>query len=337
MKTPVIHRGRKVEPFLGILHGPHGIGKTCFGMKMPNVVYVTGEEIDEYDMARMDKCETWEDFLDQLTYLRDGQHDFKSVVIDTLDSIESLLHRKIVHEDGASSMAVACGGYGKAYEKAMNMMYDVRDEYLAPMRAKGMNILILAHSSKNKVEDPLTQSSYDKYELKLHKNSKGIGAYSVFSEWVSCILFCNFEVYRTDDKKYAVGEGRRLLYTEPRPAFDAKNRFGLPYQMNLDWDEVSAGIKAYYGVSNQPTKPEQPATEERDHSQDVSHTGGPEVVSERMSADDQKAEVARSNIKELLVRIQNNNLVKSVTDQVKAAGNDLAKLETIQSKLLKAV
>ena len=333
MKTPNIVTGVKKEPFLGILHGPHGIGKTCFGMKMPNAIYITGEETGEYDITRFDKCESWEDFMSCLNYLRDSQHDYKSLVIDTLDSIESLLFKKILKDDPKhpSSMAVACGGYGKAFEKAMNMMYDVRDNYLSKLRAKGMHILILAHSSKNKVEDPLTQSSYDRYELKLHKNSKGVGVYTVFSEWVSVILFSNFEVYKTEDEKYAVGEGRRLLFTEPRPAFDAKNRFGFPYQMNLDWVEVATALKAYYEGKATTPKPAETETQ-KVAEQAAAIEPEPEPVQENAGAN-----TVRANIQELLQRLSDSNLVQKVEKAVEKAGDDLNELDRIQGKLLKAV
>ena len=327
-----INTGRKIKPFLGILHGPHGIGKTCFGQKMPNHIYITGENVDEYDLTSFDKCINWQMVLDQLKYVRDSQHDFKSLVIDTLDSIESLLHKHILIQNGnPDSMAVACGGYGKAYDKAMNMMIDMRDNYLTPIREKrGMNILILAHSSKNKVEDPLTQSSYDKFELKLHKNAKGIGCYTVFSEWVSCILFCNFEVYRTDDKKYAVGEGRRRLFTEPRPAFDAKNRFNLPYEMDLNWSDVADAIKKYYGVDT-------PDSAQNKMEMEIQNKEVKTETPNHQTVEVKAGDTVRENIRALLVRLQDSELMNKIVEQVKEAGENLEKLGRIQAKLIKAV
>jgi hypothetical protein len=42
-----------------------------------------------------------------------------------------------------------------------------------------------------------------------------------------------------------VGVGDRLLYTTERPAFLAKNRFGLPDSLTLDWATLAAGIPFY--------------------------------------------------------------------------------------------
>ena len=52
---------------------------------------------------------------------------------------------------------------------------------------------------------------------------------------------------RLNNKKVAraVGSGDRLLHTAERPAFIAKNRFGLPETLPLDWAALAAGIPFY--------------------------------------------------------------------------------------------
>lgn len=246
-----ISTGKKIKPITMVLHAEHGTGKTTFGTNAPNPIYIAGEEIEEIDAAKFPKVKSFREFLDRLTFIREGDHQFKTLVIDTLDSIESLLWKDIIEEEGAKDMATAMGGYGRAYNYATQMMTAVRDEFLVPIREnKKMNIILLSHSTKVKVEDPLTQSSYDRFELKLHKNKQGLGAYTVFTDWVSIIAFAKFEVYKVTDKKtqkdFAVGDGKRVMYLTPKPAYDAKNRFNLPDQMDLKWSDLASGVKAYY-------------------------------------------------------------------------------------------
>ena len=38
------------------------------------------------------------------------------------------------------------------------------------------------------------------------------------------------------------------MYTESRPAFDAKNRFDLPFAMPLDWKTFGDAIRVFYGL-----------------------------------------------------------------------------------------
>ena len=38
--------------------------------------------------------------------------------------------------------------------------------------------------------------------------------------------------------------GERVIYTEERPAFHAKNRYGLDFEMPFDWKEIRNAIIA---------------------------------------------------------------------------------------------
>ena len=62
---------------------------------------------------------------------------------------------------------------------------------------------------------------------------------ALIREAVSTVLFANFETIARKEKgakkAKAFGDGRRVMFTERRPAFDAKNRFDLPFEMDLSW------------------------------------------------------------------------------------------------------
>ena len=251
----LIQTGKKRKAVSLALHGVHGIGKTTFGTKVPHPIFISGEENEEIDSARFPKCRTWPEFLKYLEWVRDTRHPYKSLVIDTLDSIENLLWKHILDDDRSDDMATARGGFGKGYTYATQKFTEMRDEYLVPIRERGINIILLCHSAKNKIEDPLTLATYDKQELKLYRNGKGMGTYTVISEWVTIILFANFVVHTVKDKnsakEYAVGEGERRMFTNPRPAYDAKNRYGLPHELPLEWNVVEEGIDRFYGLSKE--------------------------------------------------------------------------------------
>ncbi len=239
-----IETGKKMKPFNVLVYGVEGIGKSTFGAKAPNPIYVGAEENDELDVARFPRCNTWAEFIGYLDALINEQHDFQTVVVDTIDSVEVLLHKEIVENDKADSMAKACGGYGAAYTKASNAMTDVRRKLQRLRDEKNMNVIVLAHANKVKFADPLHGLDYDTYEMKLDKR-----AAPLFKDWVSCILFANYVTHQTKNdsgKQFLVGVGERMLLTEKRPGHDAKNRFNLPYQIKLDFDVFINYVKQHY-------------------------------------------------------------------------------------------
>ena len=151
----LVQTGSVQKPVNMLLHGVHKIGKTTFARTAPNPIFITGEEIEEVEEAKLPKCLDWNDVLKYAKMIRDEDHNYETLVIDTVDSFQDLLFKHIMKEDGASDMAVARGGYGKSYSYAKDQMIAFRDEYLVPIREKrNMNIILLCHSTKNKIENP---------------------------------------------------------------------------------------------------------------------------------------------------------------------------------------
>jgi len=236
-----IIKGQIKKPACILLYGVEGVGKSTFAAGAEKPIFIGGENNDELTVDRFPKLESYEQFIGYLRTIAEEDHDYKTLVLDTVDSIESLLWKDI---RGNSSMAVALGGFGKAYEKSAERLETMRDELLEKIRNRGLQIVLLAHSSKNKFEDPITNLSYDTYEVKLHKKAR-----PVFFEWVSAVLFANFETIATNKdggKEYAIGDGKRLMFTSKRPAYEAKNRFNLPHQMPLTWKAFKEGFDAFY-------------------------------------------------------------------------------------------
>jgi len=237
--------GKKKKPAAVLLSGVHGIGKSTFGANAPSPIFIGSEENDELDSARFPKVEKWSQLIEQLNTLLVNDHNYQTVVIDTVDSLEQIAQKEILAGTD-KTMATAMGGYGKAYEKMKDMFLSIRDNYLIPLRDnKGMNIIILCHAEKVKHEDPITNTSYDHFQTSIHKKVKAI-----FEDWVSCILFANFELYRAENangKEFLVGQGERRIFTEERPSHVAKNRFNLPYEMKLDFNAVKEGIDKFFG------------------------------------------------------------------------------------------
>lgn len=321
-----VTHGRKVMPICAILYGVEGIGKSSFGAKANRPILVGGEENDELDIPHIkietdpkDPAKAWLDLRKILGELRDNKHDYKTLVVDTLDSLEPFCHEYVLRNSENKNMVQALGGYQAAFKEAKREFIMLRDEFLVPIRKRGMNVILLAHAVKVKFEDPITNSSYDTYEMKLHKEAR-----PVFTEWVSTILFANYQNYKAKDKesgkKFIVGDGARRIFTEKRPSHDAKNRFNLPYEIALDYAEFTGYVRDFYG-NTKKVEPDSKVGKDSDKKF---------VVSE-----DKRVQVVTANIEELLKGISDSDMVETMAQALDRAGEDFEKLEWIQSRLLK--
>ncbi len=238
--------GSLMRPPKIVVYGPGGLGKTTFASQAHKPIFVFTEEGQGMlDLARFPLCRTWPDIIDCCQVLYDEKHDYKTVVIDTIDSAEPLLWDYTCKQARQAEIDTNEGdfGYGRGYAQAANHGR-ILLQWLDRLRDdKDMAVIVLAHSDSVKFEDPGSQT-YNRYDLNLHKRLS-----ARVSFWADAILFAN---YKTDTVKddsgfgkkriRAVGTGKRVLYTEARPAFNAKNRYNLPPEMPLDWATFQAAF-----------------------------------------------------------------------------------------------
>ena len=232
---------KKHRPPRILIYAAHGLGKSTFGSLANNPVFIQTEDgLDALDVRAFPLAKSYEDVMKYLGELCTENHDYKTLVVDSLDWFEPLIWKKVMQdrpnsEKGQPVKTVDDYGYGRGYIYAM----DYWDEYIRAINylreERGMMIVQVAHAHVRKFENPETDV-YDRYEIKLQKSAS-----AKIQEHSDMVLFASYAtVVKREDKgfgaerKRAIGSGERLLYTEERPAFVAKNRYGLPPEIPFD-------------------------------------------------------------------------------------------------------
>jgi hypothetical protein len=218
-----------------IVYGPEKIGKSTFAASAPKPIFIPTEDgTDALDVSAFPLAKSLQDVLDAIGVLITEDHDFETLVIDSADWLETLVHHKIAADHNAPSIQGSGSkgdplGYGKGYGLAADQWRVILEGCDLLRNEKGMVILFLAHYKIKRFDDP-TSDSYDRFMLDLHDSSS-----SLLREWCDIIGFLNLRISldRTDagfNRKIVKGKsgGDRMLYLEDRPGFVAGNRYGLP-------------------------------------------------------------------------------------------------------------
>lgn len=229
-----IRKGPQTRSLRCVIYGPEGIGKSTLASMFPDVVFIDFEHgTDTMDVARFDTPASSDELIHLLKSI--AQEDVcKSVVLDTADKLEQLLIESVCKKMGFRSIEEP--GYGKGYTY-------LADAWLEVLKAcddvveSGKNIIFTAHAQMRKFEQPDEMGAYDRWELKLQKKTAPL-----LKEWSDMLLFCNYKNTITEDpktkSKKAVG-GKRVMYANHAPTYDAKNRFGLPDEMAMEFSEIA--------------------------------------------------------------------------------------------------
>lgn len=257
-----IQRGKIEGAQKIVIYGPEGIGKSYFASKFPNPVFIDTEGSTKHmDVARTPKPSSWTMLLEQVRYFKANPTVCDTLVIDTADWAEQLCMAEICAK--AQKKGIEDFGYGKGYTYLSEEFGRFLNE-LSDLVDQGTNVVLVAHATMRKFEQPDEMGAYDRWELKLQKK-----VYPLVKEWADMVLFANYKTYvvKTDDNTVKAQGGKRVMYTTHHPCWDAKNRHDLLDELPLDFDEIKHCIITRSGQPATLPKPEPPKTVEQQFEQ----------------------------------------------------------------------
>ena len=232
--TLKIERGVKRSAVRAVIYGTEGIGKSTLAAQFPNPVILDTEDgTGQIDCARV-VCHDSMAMESALLDLIGDPQGFQTVVIDSADWAEGQILEHMLRKDGKRS--VEDYGFGKGFVKlaeAFTRVMGLCDQLIA----KGVHVVMVAHATIKRTSPPDETDGYDRYELKLTKQTAPL-----LKEWSDLLLFCNYRtklVEGADGRMKAQGGKTRVMYAERAAAWDAKNRFGLPADMPMEIGQLA--------------------------------------------------------------------------------------------------
>lgn len=222
-----------------VIYGPEGIGKSTLAAQFPNPLFIDTEGSTKHmDVRRLKKPTSWTYLLQQVKDVKSNPGVCKTLVIDTADWAEQLCIQHICAK--ASVDGIEGWGYGRGYVylgeefgRFLNALEEVID--------KGIHVVLTAHAKMRKFEQPDEIGAYDRWEMKLQKNTAPL-----VKEWADMVLFASYktQVVNVDNQGAQKGKnkaqgGKRIMYTSHHACWDAKNRHGLPDEIPLDYTAIA--------------------------------------------------------------------------------------------------
>ena len=227
-----ITKGKQTRAQRVVIYGVESVGKSTFAVQFPKPLFLDVEggtahlDTDRVEIATLADLES---------AIRECQTtDYQSIIIDSADWAERLVLEGMLAQDKKKS--VEDYGYGKGFvmlaEKFARLL-SAADQIVAG----GKNVVFIAHSKVQRVEPPDLLAAYDRYELKLTKQSAPL-----LKEWADELWFFKFKTKTVESesgRSKGIGGKERIILTTHSAAYDAKTRSGLAEELPMAWESVA--------------------------------------------------------------------------------------------------
>ena len=254
-KKSTLRTGKPKKEFLPpwiLLYAVEGWGKTTCATQLPKPLMIqcgeTGYEtlygagqVQEIDIALSENggtgIESWSDLLAILDGVAEGDHDYKSVVLDSIAGAEHLCHRHVCNKCFNGNWGEGDKTGFTAFSRGFDISvteWEIMLNKFERISKRGLMVMLLGHVIVKPYQNPVGEN-FDRFIGNVHPKTWG----ATFRR-VDASLFGNFvieaEKKRGELKAKGKGGDLRRVYCTRSDAYDAKNRYGMPTAIDIPND-----------------------------------------------------------------------------------------------------
>lgn len=237
--------------------GDAGTGKTSLASTFPNPIVIRAE--DGLMSIPADKrpdafplLKSADELWPQLLALLQEDHNYKTLVVDSVSACEQLFIKDVMDRDGrAKSINQALGGYGAGAAAVAAMHQRLRKGAGLLNERKNMAVVFISHADLEAVRPP-DQDDYTRYSLRLM--NKSLPPYVDDVDMVAFVRLVSALRGDDGDRKKIVSNGDREVICHATAASVSKNRFGITEPLDFAAGE-NPFAKFFDLPAGKPSKP----------------------------------------------------------------------------------
>lgn len=187
-----------------LIYGRPKIGKSTLCSCFPDALFIATEPGLRGLSVNKVNVTSWETFIDVFTEIAKGEHNYKTIVIDTADKMLKLIRDYVVKGAGVNSIGDL--GHGKGYTESREILSETIDR----MASLPYGLIFVSHCVTEVVETKLDK--YNRWTI------------TVGAEKDNDILMNLMDIILFMDSKIIGGEEVGVIHTKPSMNFDAGDK-----------------------------------------------------------------------------------------------------------------
>ena len=218
-----------------LLYGKPKVGKSTLASKFPGAIFAATEPGLKYLNVHQVQVGDWRDFKTLCVELLQSDHEFRTLIVDTVDLLWNHLCDHICRKEGVSHIS-DFKSFSKGYRMAKDELQRVLTKVanLTTKRGHSMGLVLISHVTETQDDGSLVWAP-----------SISQSPRQVLMSMADVICFA--DIYKDSG-----GDVRRVLRLGPHPSYMTGGRIpNLPDVVNLEYKEFeTAVIDALEEVNN---------------------------------------------------------------------------------------
>ena len=218
-----------MDEFNWIIYGPPKIGKTTLATHFPGALFLATEDGQGAHGCYRVPIASWASFLDACKELAAGKHEFKTIIVDTVDNLWELCSAFICAKRGIEHESEL--EYGKGFQLVQTEFFRV----LTGLSMLPFGLVLISHSVEVEIETRVKKYTKSIPSFKRKQQSRLLGM-------ADFILYCDFASVKAGDGQTTY---QRVIRTKAAEAYTAGDRTGkMPDPLPLSFAKLNEAFTA---------------------------------------------------------------------------------------------
>lgn len=231
------------------IYGKPGVGKSTLAASFPSPLFLLTEETGLENINAFPVADSFKSIWATVQgLLKEEELPFETLVVDSVSKLDALVVKHILDEEPqgkggkAATLNSVCGGYGGGVLRAQSIHRGFKS-LMDKFQERGIAVIYVAHMVAKTVKSPEAED-YDISTIVINSDK----CREVYIDDVDGVFYCKLKSFMSETesgRNLIKSTGDRVIVTGSSESNVSKNRFNMPNEIGMSFEDIAKYIKFY--------------------------------------------------------------------------------------------